>query len=187
MRKQHLQHGLLALALAAAASTAHAETQVVLGGLLTTGGDTLAAGTYSDGTDWRIRGGGFLHVFAGVEYRQPTSPVSVQATIGYHIDDTSASNGSITFSRFPAELLLLWQPQEWFRAGVGLRKSLGTHLSSSGVASMSVGSTDLNSQLGMGCKVSTSSTRTSAWCCAGCKKSTTSMAWTSTATTSAPA
>jgi hypothetical protein len=143
---------LRALALCALATTAtlpaHAEVRPVLGLLLTGGGETLAQGYYDDGSTWEVNSGGLLHVFAGAEFHQPDSPVSVQINLGYQVDDTTASNGSVRFSRYPAEGLILWQPQDWFRAGVGFRKTLGARLSSTGVAS-GVGNYNFNSQLGM--------------------------------------
>jgi hypothetical protein len=144
---------VLATLAATAVQTAQAEVRPVLGALLTGGGETLASGSYyndfGDTTgSWKIRSGSLIHLFAGAEYREADSPIAVQLTLGYHIDDTTATDGSVSFSRYPAEALILWQPQDLFRAGVGFRKALGAKLSSSGTAS-DIGNFNFKSQLGM--------------------------------------
>lgn len=147
-KKNTLTRLLLAATAALGAGTAHAETQAVLNALVTGGGETLATVEYTDGTSKDISSGGLIQLSAGLEYRQADSPVAVQVTLGYHVDNSTASNGSVRFSRFPLEALVMWQPQDWLRAGVGFRKALNADLRSSGAAS-SVGNFDFKSQLGM--------------------------------------
>jgi hypothetical protein len=144
------KHLLGALALLAAAG-AHAQSSNVhgfVGMAITGGGKTLVTVQYSDGSSHNITSGGLVDLKGGFEYRQSGSPLSIQASVGYHVDNTSASNGSVRFSRFPVELLGFWNANEKFRVGGGLRVATGAKLSGSGAAS-NLGSTSLGSNAGV--------------------------------------
>jgi hypothetical protein len=132
MRKQFL----CAAALAAAAMGAQAQSTFrgVASAAITGGGETLATVDYSDGSSKNIKSGGLLDLKVGFEYREPSAPWAVQASVGYHFDNTSASNGSVRFSRFPIEVLGYWYPNQNFRLGGGLRVATGAKFHSSGVA-----------------------------------------------------
>lgn len=93
----------------------------LLGIGVTGGGDSLATVAFTNGTTEDIRAGGLVHVYGGAEFRLGTQ-VTLQTTIGYHVDDTSsASNGSLRFSRYPAELLVHYQIDNHVRLGGGVR------------------------------------------------------------------
>lgn len=141
---------LAAIALGAAVG-AHAEGRPVTGFVgiaVTGGGDTLAHVTYTNGDTKDIKSGGLVDIKGGIEYRAPDSPFAVQASLGYHVDRTAASNGDVRFTRYPLELLGFWSAQPNFRIGGGLRKALSPKLSSSGVAA-GLGNADLSSTVGV--------------------------------------
>jgi opacity protein-like surface antigen len=131
MRPGSIAAALLAAALAGPALAADG-FRPVFGGSVTGGGETLVTVFYADGSTQKIRSGGLVHVFAGMEY--DGDGFVVQANIGYHVDDTNARNGSVRFSRVPVELLGFWKATEQIRLGIGARKASGGELSSSGVA-----------------------------------------------------
>ena len=107
----------------------------VLGGGLTFGGETLANVTYSDGSDQNIRSGGLLEYHAGIDVRA-TPHLSFQATLGYHVDTSAgASNGSVRFSRVPAEVLGYFHVSDNLRLGGGVRMVFSPELKGRGVAS----------------------------------------------------
>lgn len=104
----------------------------VLGVAFTNGGEKLARVQYTDGSSDTIKSGGLIHMFGGVEYQ--TGSFALQANVGYHVDDTRASDGSVKFSRWPVELLAFWRLGEQWRLGAGVRKADSAKLTSSGAA-----------------------------------------------------
>lgn len=119
----------------AQAADAASPFRFLLGAGVTFGGDTLATVTFSDGRSEDIRGGGLVHLYAGGDFRV-SEALSLQATIGYHVDDTSAaSNGSVRFTRVPVDLLALYHVNDKFRVGGGVQLVNGPELKGSGVAS----------------------------------------------------
>jgi opacity protein-like surface antigen len=119
----------------AQAADAAAPFKFVLGAGLTFGGDTLANVTYTDGTTDSIKAGGLFALYGGGEFRVGDA-VSLQATIGYHVDDTkAASNGSVKFSRYPVDLLAYYHLNDKFRLGAGAQFVNSPKLDGSGVAS----------------------------------------------------
>ena len=128
---------LASLLVFAALSSAEAQTglrpaRFVLGGGFTFGGDKLATVAFTNGQDQDIRAGGLFAIHAGVDMLI-NDQVSVQATVGYHTDGTSAaSNGSLRFSRFPVELLGYVHLNPQVRVGGGVRFVNSPELSGSG-------------------------------------------------------
>jgi hypothetical protein len=88
---------------------------------LTGGGDTLAEVRFTNGDSEKIRGGGLLHLGAGVLWQPAQIPFAVQATVGYHVDDVTAENGDITFSRLPLEVIGYYTGIPKWRFGIGPR------------------------------------------------------------------
>jgi hypothetical protein len=117
----------------------------VLGLAITGGGEKLATVQYTDGSSQNVKSGGLVHLFGGVEF--DAESWALQANIGYHVDDTTARNGSVKFSRLPVELLGFWKPDAGFRIGAGVRKANSPKVTSSGAAA-SLGNLDLDSEIG---------------------------------------
>jgi opacity protein-like surface antigen len=141
-----------ALAVAAATPTFAADGSAlkpVIGATLTGGGKTLVEVEFDDGGSRKISSGGLTHLFAGLEYREPGAPWSIQATVGYHFDRVSADNGSLSFSRVPLEVLGFWHANDNIRLGGGLRKATGTQFETSGAGNDIAPEFNMRSSLGV--------------------------------------
>jgi len=88
---------------------------------VTEGGDNLATVYYSNGGSQDIRAGGLLHFAAGVLWQPEDMPFSWQATYGYHVNESYASNSTTRFSRFPLEVLAFYNGIGRWRFGGGVR------------------------------------------------------------------
>jgi len=120
--------------------------RLLLGMGLTFGGETLVNVRYTDGSTTKVSSGGLVNLFAGAEYEWHSAVL--QATVGYHVDDANASNGSVKFARYPLELLALWKASDHWRLGGGLRSAESASVSTSGAARSSVVNADFGSKLG---------------------------------------
>lgn len=129
---------ILATTLVCAGMAAQAQERTVRGVLgigLTGGGDTLATVVYTDGSTDNIKGGGLVHIFGGAEFRLGSN-VTMQATVGYHVDETNgASDGSLRFSRYPIELLAHYHVTPQVKLGGGARFVNSAKIDSRGVLS----------------------------------------------------
>jgi len=105
----------------------------VVGAGVTYGGEKLITAQYTDGDTVDIDGGGTVTLLAGLDYRV-NPQFSVQATVGYHVDNAAGSNGDIRFERVPVELLGYYHVNDKVRVGGGLRYVTATALRTSGVA-----------------------------------------------------
>lgn len=94
---------------------------VGLFGGLTGGGDKLATVRFSDGSTESINAGGLVHLGLGFVWQPVLTPLSVQATIGWHGDTITADNGDLRFTRVPIELLGFVHPAPNVRIGGGVR------------------------------------------------------------------
>jgi opacity protein-like surface antigen len=122
-------------AFSAQAADAGSPFKFLLGAGLTFGGDTLVTVPFTDGSSDDIKAGGLVHLYGGGEYRL-SDMFALQATVGYHINDTrAASNGSVRFTRIPVDLLALYSVTEKVRLGAGAQFVSGPELKGSGVAS----------------------------------------------------
>lgn len=131
----------LAIALAVATlGSAHAQqapaqknVRFFLGGGLTFGGDKLATASYTNGGEIDIHAGGMVALNGGIDFLV-TPHFSMQANVGYHVDNASARNGDVRFQRVPMELLAYFHPAPKWRLGGGVRYVSNAKLSSSGAA-----------------------------------------------------
>ena len=137
---------LAALAASALAPTlAHAgldsdnPVHPLVGIALTGGGDKLASVEFTNGDSRSVTAGGLVQLSGGVEYHERGAPWGVQATIGYHFDNTSARNGDQRFDRFPIELIALYNVAPKFRLGVGARYAAGAKLHTDGAGTVDNG------------------------------------------------
>jgi hypothetical protein len=131
-----MKNTLVAVALAttclAAAAQEPGTLRPLLGMGLTYGGDKLATVDFTNGTSESIRAGGLVMLYVGAEWRF-NSPFALQATVGYHVHDTSGSNGSLRFSRYPFDLIGLYAINERVRLGGGVEIVSSPKIGSSGV------------------------------------------------------
>jgi hypothetical protein len=129
---------LIGLACTLALSAAHAGDTGGIRGLvgvgLTFGGDQVGDTIgYTNGDTAKIHAGGLADLRGGIEYQLQGQPVAIELSIGYHFDKANAKNGDVSFTRFPLELIAHYAVNEYWRVGLGMRKSLSTESSSSGV------------------------------------------------------
>lgn len=99
----------------------------VLTGGITYGGDELAKVRFLDGGSQKIKAGSLLYVGAGFLARFSNTPISLQATINYHFDISTAENGDATFSRVPLEAIAFYTKDK-FRFGAGLSYHMSPEL-----------------------------------------------------------
>lgn len=97
------------------------------------GGDTLASGTYTDGTSYEVNAGQGIVLSVGADYRV-ADKVTVQGSVGYQSGSTNAKNGDISFKRLPVELLVFYDISNQMRIGGGVRKANSAELTVSGAA-----------------------------------------------------
>jgi len=150
-----MKHIIAPLALAAAAlvpTLAHAgldsdnPVHPLIGIGLTGGGDKLSSVEFTNGDTQSVTAGGLVHLYGGVEFHQKDSPFAFQATVGYHVDNTSAKNGEQKFQRWPIEAIALYSVSPQFRLGVGARYAAAAKFTSNGAGD--VGNADFTSHLG---------------------------------------
>lgn len=137
---------LLALALAlgtAQLATANDDTagwglRPFIGAGYTWGGDTVQRWTYEETSSGNfsheedVSAGAGLDLRLGLSYRFGASPVSLQASIAHHIDQTHGVSSRAYFRRMPAELVLLWHANDRVRLGMGVRRSINATFKTSG-------------------------------------------------------
>lgn len=108
----------ITLALAAgpaAASDLHLVARMAIEG----GGARLAKVTMTDGSTQSLSAGGLFGIGAGLVYMPTGTPVAFEATLGYKVDDVTASNGQLKFARWPIEFLASYVAER-HRIGGGL-------------------------------------------------------------------
>ena len=120
-----LRPGLaLCLVLAAGGAFAQAPQQNFRFGMqfgLTGGGDTLSSVRFTNGSTEKIQAGGLIHAAAGVLWTPTDIPFAGHLMFGYHVDNITADNGDLRFSRYPIEVLALYTGAGPLRLGAGLR------------------------------------------------------------------
>jgi hypothetical protein len=105
---------------------------LVLEGGLHTGGDELISVLFTSGSTDSIKAGDLLSLAIGTNF-DVSDNVESRITFGVKLDVISASNGDITFTRYPVNVLLLYKSDS-LRIGGGLTYHLSPELSGSGIA-----------------------------------------------------
>lgn len=130
---------LLALAFLLLGTAAHAADgdrpfKFVAGLGVTGGGSKLATVQYTNGDTQNINAGSGVVFYFGGETRIGTL-VTLQATAGYHVDTTRPSNGEVTFSRYPVDVIASVPATDNLRFGLGATFINNPRLKGNGVAS----------------------------------------------------
>jgi opacity protein-like surface antigen len=83
------------------------------------GGDEVAEVFMDDDSSENIKAGDGFAFAVGAHYRPPGWVVDFSGTVGYKVDETTATNASIRISRTTVELLAHFDPKEnwWIAAG----------------------------------------------------------------------
>jgi Outer membrane protein beta-barrel domain len=102
-----------------------------LGAGVTFGGDKLAFLEFQGGDTSNIRAGGVVQFHGGAIYKF-NDQIAGSVAVGYHVDSVNAKNGSITFGRYPVEVLGHYALTPAVRLGGGMRLVNSAKLSSSG-------------------------------------------------------
>ena len=99
-----------------------------------TGGDTLVTVIFTNGDQENIKANRGLFFGAGVSIVNDAKDVETEISLSYKIDDITASNGDVTWSRWPLDLLVFYRLPS-VRLGGGATYHLNPDFSGSGVAS----------------------------------------------------
>lgn len=97
----------------------------------TVGGDKMVTAEFTDGSDQTIHAGGLVAFTGGIEYRF-NPRFSLQGNVGFHVDNSTASNGDVHFRRYPVELIGYFHASPKWRMGGGVRHVTNVRLKSSG-------------------------------------------------------
>lgn len=136
MKKAAFTLAALAIASSTYAQSVAAPAKTVRGFVgigASAGGDKLATAEYTNGDTASIRAGSGVYFTGGVDFRI-NEQFSAQTSVSFHVDDQTASNGSLQFHRFPIEALAFYHIDQQWKIGTGLRYVTGAKLSGSGVA-----------------------------------------------------
>jgi hypothetical protein len=99
-----------------------------------TGGDTLVTAVFFGGETEKIKANQGLFFGGGVSIVNDAKDVETEITLNYKIDDITASNGDVTWSRWPLDALVFYRMPS-VRFGGGATYHLNPDLSGSGVVS----------------------------------------------------
>jgi hypothetical protein len=119
---------------AAPAGVRAAEVRPVLVAGYDTGGDDVQAVTFGGGTQDSIKANEGLYFGGGVSLLNGARNVEFLGTLSYKYQAIHASNGDITWTRFPLDALLFYRRQS-FRAGGGATYVVRPRLKGSGEVS----------------------------------------------------
>jgi hypothetical protein len=122
---------LLALLALAPAALRAAEARPVLVAGYDTGGDDVQKVTFGGGTQDSIKANEGLYLGGGVSVLNGAGNVEFLGTLSYKYQAVHASNGDITWTRFPLDALLFYRWQS-FRAGGGATYAIRPRLKGSG-------------------------------------------------------
>jgi len=125
----------IAAMLLGTASAAHAtDVRPMIKAAADFGGDTLVTVVFTDGSRESIKANELLSLGAGVSIVNQAGDIEAEVSLSYKFALISASNGDVTFSRWPIDALVFYRLPE-LRLGGGLTYHINPKLSGSGVAS----------------------------------------------------
>ena len=124
---------LAALLLGGTATAQAAEIRPMFKGAADFGGDTLITVQFSDGSSESIKANELLSLGGGVSIVNDAGDIETELTLSYKFRMVTATNGDVTFSRWPLDALVFYRLPE-LRLGGGLTYHLGPELSGSGFA-----------------------------------------------------
>lgn len=87
----------------------------------TFGGDEIFTATYTSGETVSVKGGDLFQFGLGGLYQFEDVPAALMLTANYHVDGATASNGDMSFRRYPIETLVYYTGVENVRIGGGVR------------------------------------------------------------------
>lgn len=122
--------------------SAQAADFVIEGGLHA-GGDDLETVTFTDGSSETIKAGDGLSLAFGARF-DISDDLEMAATLGIKIDSIDAQNGSLDWTRYPLNGILLYKMDDW-RFGGGLTYHMSPTLEGDGVV---VGKAEFDDALG---------------------------------------
>ncbi len=124
----------LALMIAAAVPMASnaVEVKPVLRAGFDFGGDTIATATFTSGKTDSIKANDGIYFGGGASILLDSKDIEIETTLSYKYTSITASNGDITWTRFPLDALVFYRMPK-YRLGGGLTYHMSPKLSSSGV------------------------------------------------------
>jgi len=124
---------VLVLAAAVPAASRAVEIRPLFKAGVDFGGDTIVSATFTSGTTDSIKANDGFYIGGGVLVGTGVQNLEVEVSLAYKYTDISATNGDVTWTRFPLEALVFYRfPQ--FRVGGGPTYHLNPKLEGSGVA-----------------------------------------------------
>ena len=125
----------LAMVIAAAAplGSQAADVRPVIKGGVDFGGETIATATFSSGSTESIKANEGVYFGGGVSILLDSKAIEIETTLSYKYTSITASNGDITWTRYPLEVLAFYRMPK-FRLGGGLTYHLSPKLKASGAA-----------------------------------------------------
>ncbi len=112
-------------------NTSASASGLVLEGGLHFGGDELARATYTNGNTTSVDAGALISFGIGAGF-DLAPDLESRVTIGIKVDEVTASNGDISFTRYPIDVLFLYNTGDW-KLGGGITYHLNPKLEGGGV------------------------------------------------------
>ena len=97
-----------------------------------TGGDTLVAAVFTDGSTETIKANEGFHIGGGVSIVPASSNLEIEVSLSYKFQFITAANGDIDWTRMPLDALVFYRFPK-VRLGGGLTYHLNPKLKGSGV------------------------------------------------------
>ncbi len=88
---------------------------------VTIGGDKIFTAATTSGGSVDVKGGELVQLGLGGLYQFDSTPIALSLTANYHLDRVTATNGNMTFNRYPIEALVYYTGINKFRFGGGVR------------------------------------------------------------------